>query len=275
MNVKRIWLWGLLAAGLAVFIWLGVALLKSTEATSSTAASPGEVLPKRLLSEGDRAAAQGQLLEAKKAYQQILQESPESPLATTAQERLGAVNLKLLLSPAPSSDAQIYTVVAGDTLSKIARQFHTTVDLLKAANGLSSDRIRPGQRLKVFSSSFSVVVDKSLNTLTLKQGEEVLKVYRCSTGQEGITPTGTFKIVNRIVDPPWFSPEGVIPSGDPRNILGSRWLGFDLAGYGIHGTTDPTSIGKPVTQGCVRLANADVEELFILLSEGTPVTVVE
>jgi lipoprotein-anchoring transpeptidase ErfK/SrfK len=82
-------------------------------------------------------------------------------------------------------------------------------------------------------------------------------------------------VANRIIDPPWYSQEGLIPPDDPRNILGSRWLGFDLPGYGIHGTTDPASIGKPVTQGCVRLANADVEELFILLPEGTPVTIVE
>ena len=174
-----------------------------------------------------------------------------------------------------SPDATAYVIQSGDTLSKIARRFHTTVELLKISNGLTDDRIRPGQRLKIATTSFSVVVDKSQNTLTLKNGEEVLKVYSCSTGKEGVTPTGTFKIVNRMVDPPWYSHEGVIPPGDPRNVLGSRWLGLDVPEYGIHGTTDPTSIGKPVTKGCVRLANSDVEELFNLLPEGTPVSIVE
>jgi lipoprotein-anchoring transpeptidase ErfK/SrfK len=229
-----------------------------------------------LLNQADAARHAGSLLEAKELYLQILQQAPSTSMAATVQERLGEVNLRLIFSPTMTPDAATHVIEPGDTLSKIARKFHMTLELLMAANGLRSDRIRPGQRLKVVQANFSVVVDKSQNTLTLKQGEEVLKVYRCSTGQEGVTPIGIFKIANRIPNPPWFTPNGVIPSDDPRNILGSRWMGFDLLpSYGIHGTTDPASIGKPVTQGCVRLANADVEELYTLLPVGTQVNIVE
>jgi lipoprotein-anchoring transpeptidase ErfK/SrfK len=228
-----------------------------------------------LLAQADNARIQGSLLEAKRAYQQILTDSPSADVASTVQQRLGEVNMKLITSPTITPDAVTYEVKTGDTLSRIAREFHTTVELLRASNHLKGDLIRSGQRLKVLKADFSLVVDKSQNLLTLKNGEEVVKVYRCSTGEGGITPIGTFKVVNRIVDPPWFTPEGLIPSGDPRNVLGSRWMGFDLPSYGIHGTTDPSSIGKPITQGCVRLANADAEELFTLLPEGTPVTIVD
>ena len=119
---------------------------------------------------------------------------------------------------------------------------------------------------------FSLIADKSQNTLTLKNGEEVLKVYRCSTGAGGITPTGPFKITSRMIDPVW---KGIVAPGDAVNPLGTRWLGFDLPQYGIHGTNDPSSIGQPVTKGCVRLLNSDVEELYALLPEGTSVTIVE
>ena len=230
---------------------------------------------RQLLSQAEQAAAEGKLLQAKQLYQQVLQQGSSSEAASTAQQRLSDISMKMVLSPTASPDSVTYLVQPGDTLSKIAKRGHTTVELLKSANGLMSDRILPGQHIKVVKANFSVVVDKSLNTLTLKNGEEVLKVYRCSTGKNGITPTGTFKIINRIVDPPWYSPQGVIPPGDPNNPLGSRWMGFDVPGYGIHGTTDPTSIGKPVTQGCVRLAKNDVEELFTLLPEGTQVVIVE
>jgi len=230
---------------------------------------------KALLARAEAARSQDSLLEAKQIYRQILQQNPESSAATLVQQKIGEVNLKLILSPAATPESAAYVVQPGDTLSKIARQRHITLNLLKSSNGLTSDVIRPGQRLKIIKPDFSVVVDKSQNILTLKNGEEVLKVYRCSTGKEGITPTGTFKVINRMVDPPWYSTEGVIPPGDPRNVLGTRWLGFDAPGYGIHGTTDPASIGKPVTKGCVRLANSDVEELFTLLPEGTPVTIVD
>lgn len=240
------------------------------EGTSSEAQSA-----RVLFAQGQRAQAEGSFTEAKSLYTQVMQHPAGAEFAASAQERLGQVNMRLLLSAVATPESQSYDVQAGDTLSKIAKSFHTTVELLKAGNGLTSDRIRPLQRLKVVRANFSVIVDKSQNTLTLKQGEEVLKVYRCATGSGGITPAGNFHIVNRIVDPPWYSPQGVIPQGDPRNILGSRWLGFDVPGYGIHGTTDPTSIGKSVTQGCIRLANSDVEEIFTFLPEGTPVTIVE
>ena len=67
----------------------------------------------------------------------------------------------------------------------------------------------------------------------------------------------------------------VIPADSPDNILGSRWMGFDLPGYGIHGTTEPESIGKSCTQGCVRMLNSEVEELYDIVPVGTEVTILD
>ncbi len=287
MNARRWWGVGIAAVvvgGIGLFVFRHPAASEAPSAAGPAAVSkmqpaepkaPESASAKALLAQAERARTQGSFLEAKQLYQQILEQNPVSEVATTAQQRIGEVNLKLILSPVATPDAAVYTVQPGDTLSKIARQFHTTVELLKISNGLSNDRIRPDQRLKVAKALFSLIVDKSQNTLMLKNNEQILKVYRCATGEGGNTPVGAFKIVNRIVDPPWYSPNGVIPPGDPRNALGSRWLGFDQPGYGIHGTTDPDSIGKSITHGCVRLNNADVEELFALLPEGTQVLVVD
>ncbi|MCX5714227.1 MAG: L,D-transpeptidase [Candidatus Omnitrophica bacterium] len=63
--------------------------------------------------------------------------------------------------------------------------------------------------------------------------------------------------------------------GSADNLLGTRWLGIDLPGYGIHGTVDPSSLGKQVTQGCVRMANSDAEELYSIVPTGTEVTIVD
>lgn len=225
-----------------------------------------------LLAQADAALARGAYAEAKRLYLQVLQHYPAAPSAAQAQQRLGEANLKLLLSPAMRPEAPLYTVQPGDTLSKIARKTGVTVELLKISNGLSSDLIRAGQPLKIPRAQFSLIVDKSQNLLTLKNGEEVVKVYRCSTGAGGITPTGEFRITSRLVDPIW---KGLIPPGDPENPLGSRWLGFDMPEYGIHGTNEPETVGQPVTKGCVRLLNSDVEELYNLLPEGTLVLIVE
>jgi lipoprotein-anchoring transpeptidase ErfK/SrfK len=118
-------------------------------------------------------------------------------------------------------------------------------------------------------------VDKSQNTLILKTDEEVIKTYIVSTGLNNSTPTGNFKIVNKLQNPTWFKAGAVVNPSSPENILGSRWLGFDLPGYGIHGTTEPQSLGKQVTQGCIRMANSDVEELYAIVAVATEVTIVD
>jgi lipoprotein-anchoring transpeptidase ErfK/SrfK len=120
-----------------------------------------------------------------------------------------------------------------------------------------------------------MLIDKSQNTLALKSDEEILKTYVVSTGMNNSTPTGKFKIVNKLINPTWFKTGVIVPSGSPENILGSRWMGFDIAGYGIHGNHDPQSLGKQATQGCVRMSNSDVEELYAIVPIDTEVTIVD
>ncbi|MCX5711312.1 MAG: L,D-transpeptidase family protein [Candidatus Omnitrophica bacterium] len=163
----------------------------------------------------------------------------------------------------------------GDTLTRIAREFKTTPELIAKSNNLTDSKIIPGRKIKVWSAPFSILVDKSQNTLTLKSDEEVIKVYIVSTGKNNSTPVGTYKITNKLVNPTWFKSGAVIPAGSTDNVLGTRWMGFDLAGYGIHGTTEPQNLGKQVTAGCVRLGNPDVEELYTIIPVGTEVTIVD
>ena len=281
---RRGWLIGLGGAAI-LLLGLGWALMRRPEAGSppaipSSSAPPAPAAPpsptahdpKVLFARAEAARARGDLAEARTLYEEVLQLNPDPQTAESAQQRLGEVNVQGVLSTARSPGQELYTVQPGDTLSKIARAKKTTVELLRSANGIQGDLIRVGQALKIPAVSFSVIVDKSQNVLSLKNGEEIFKTYRCSTGEGGITPAGEFRIASRLKDPAW---KGIVPPGDPGNPLGSRWLGFDLPEYGIHGTNNPETIGKPVTKGCIRLTNADVEELYVLLPEGTPVTVVD
>lgn len=71
-----------------------------------------------------------------------------------------------------------------------------------------------------------------------------------------------------------------IPGGSPKNPLGSRWMGFNARGtdgskYGIHGTNQPSSIGKYISQGCIRMKKNDVEYLFDRIPIGTKVWIVK
>jgi lipoprotein-anchoring transpeptidase ErfK/SrfK len=216
------------------------------------------------------------LLKTKETYQKLIDRFPSSPKISDAQSALEDVNVKLLFSDLPTDDSFIYVVQKGDNLVKIAKKFSTTVELISKSNGLQTDFLRYGKKLKITKHKFSIVVDKSQNILTLKADGNLFKTYNVSTGKNSCTPVGTFTIITKIVDPPWYPPKGkVIMPGDPKNVLGSRWLGISKQSYGIHGTIDPQSIGKSVTEGCVRMRNNEVEELFAIVPEGTEVVIVD
>lgn len=218
---------------------------------------------------------QGHLAEARAAYRLLLERFPSSPVVTRTQERLGTVNVALLFSSTVTDSDLVYEVKSGDTLGAIAAEHHVTLDVLKRANDLTRDLIHPRQKLKVPKGQFAVLVDKSQNQLLLTQDNQLFKSYPVATGADGSTPVGAFKIVNKLANPVWYRQGAVVPPDSPENILGTRWLGFDKKGYGIHGSVDPGGIGKQVTAGCVRMHNADVEELFAILPVGSDVAIVD
>jgi lipoprotein-anchoring transpeptidase ErfK/SrfK len=227
-----------------------------------------------LLAEAKRLEAQQDLPQAKAAYQKLISEFPNAREVLEWQKKTEEMNIKLLFSPTITPKSIEYEIKAGDSLEKIAKDHKTTVELIMKRNNLKDDKIFPGQKINVWIAPFSIVVDKSQNTLILKSDEEVIKTYIVSTGANNSTPVGTFKIIEKIVDPPWYKTGAVIPPGSPENILGSRWMGLDKEGYGIHGTRDPQSLGKQVTAGCVRLSNQEVEELYSIVAQATEVTIV-
>lgn len=215
------------------------------------------------------------LVEARDTYKKALETYPDPEIVNKAKGKLENLNIKILFSPLIDSYSRTYEVQSGDSLAKIAKVFATTVDLLKKSNNLENDYLRQGTSIKIVTAKFSIVVDKSQNLLFLKENGEIIKTYKVATGANNSTPIGTFKIVEKLVDPVWYSAGAVIPAGSPKNILGTRWLGISKAGYGIHGTTDPGSLGTQVTAGCVRMLNADVEELYTIVPTGTEVEIIE
>lgn len=108
---------------------------------------------------------------------------------------------------------------------------------------------------------YSITVSVATRRLTLFKDGKVFKSYPIAVGKPSTpTPRGNFKIVNKQVSP-----------GGP---FGARWLGLSKKGYGIHGTNNPASIGKAVSNGCIRLHNNNVIELFNLVSVGTLVRII-
>lgn len=220
---------------------------------------------------------------AKKAASKVTAAMPakkkaaESHEKTEASSSLSSAELeerwKALFSKEIGPDSIAYTVKPGDSLYVLARKNHTTVDFIKKINGLKSDNIYPKMKLKIHTAPLSIRIDKSKNVLTLYSNDEVVKKYSVATGKKNCTPVGEFKITDKLLNPTWFKTGAILPPGSPENALGTRWMGFDKPSYGIHGTIEPKSMGTQASEGCIRMLNEEVEELYSLVPVGTKITI--
>jgi len=235
---------------------------------------------------GAVAELRGDTEKAREAYYRVVEEYSEEKIVGEAMDRLSRLNTELLFSPRVSEFAQRYEIQPGDNLISIAARFNTTAYLLKEMNGIG-DQLRAGMRITVPKpGGVRLVVDKSdkyLSVYSNMEGTEgkFIKRYLVGVAQyEERTPPGIYVIYDKLIDPPWYPPTGgVLPPGDPKNALGTRWMGFRQDGkdtsLGIHGNNDPDTIGTNASAGCIRMRNAEVEELFKIARQGTEVEIVE
>jgi lipoprotein-anchoring transpeptidase ErfK/SrfK len=141
-------------------------------------------------------------------------------------------------------------------------------------------RPRPAQRTIAHFGPV-IVVTRAANTLRLYNGRKLVRTFPVATGPASYpTPAGVWRILNKQRDPWWYPPtydawaKGLkpVPPG-PSNPLGTRWMGLNAPGVGIHGTDAPTSIGYSASHGCVRMQVPDAEWLFEHVRVGTPVVI--
>jgi lipoprotein-anchoring transpeptidase ErfK/SrfK len=109
--------------------------------------------------------------------------------------------------------------------------------------------------------------------LAVMENGKVLAYFPVAVGAAvSPSPTGEFEIVNRVANPAYYH-EGVVMAASANSPVGTRWIGLNLKGYGIHGTNAPRSIGRAASHGCIRLKNRDVERLFTMLRVGDVVEI--
>jgi lipoprotein-anchoring transpeptidase ErfK/SrfK len=119
-----------------------------------------------------------------------------------------------------------------------------------------------------------IVINVPAMTLDLYENGEKVKSYRTAVGRPKTpSPVGNFRIGTKVVDPTWYGPDQVVEPG-PQNPVGTRWIGLSKRGYGIHGTNAPKSIGRAASHGCIRMRNADVEDLFRRVAIGDEVEII-
>jgi lipoprotein-anchoring transpeptidase ErfK/SrfK len=128
----------------------------------------------------------------------------------------------------------------------------------------------------------TIVIDTGNTALYYVLGQGRAVRYGVGVGREGFTWSGVQTISRKAEWPDWHPPAEMIArqpylprfmAGGPGNPLGARAMYLGSSQYRIHGTNDPSTIGKFVSSGCIRLTNEDVSDLFSRVDVGTKVVV--
>ncbi len=188
--------------------------------------------------------------------------------------------------------SQSYVVKRGDSLARISKNEKLGVDwrFVQRINGMANEKaVRPDMRLKLAYGPFDAEVVKAdfrFNVYAGKGADRVMVAsFPCGLGENDSTPVGTFQVRkgSKLIDPEWRNPRTgeYFAANDPKNPIGERWIGLQgtspetakFTGYGIHGTTEPQSIGKQMSMGCVRLGDAEVQVVYELIGEGSTIVI--
>jgi lipoprotein-anchoring transpeptidase ErfK/SrfK len=128
----------------------------------------------------------------------------------------------------------------------------------------------------------TIIIDTPHTYLYYVLGQGRAIRYGIGVGRDGFTWAGTQSVARKQEWPDWYPPAEMIArqpylprmmSGGPGNPLGARAMYLGNTQYRIHGTNDPTTIGKHVSSGCIRLTNDDIIDLFGRTPVGAKVVV--
>ncbi len=194
-------------------------------------------------------------------------------------------------------EIQTVTLKEGDTYTSIGQHFDVGYyELVEANPDVDPDNPKPGTILIIPTQYIlppwlknSIVINLAEMRLYYAS-DELKKVFTFPIGigrEDWETPTGYFKIVEKIKDPTWRVPKSifqyrieqndkvpkVVPPGDD-NPLGEYALRLSDQYYLIHGTNDPLGIGRRSSAGCIRMFNKDIETLFNMIHVGVRVFIV-
>lgn len=197
----------------------------------------------------------------------------------------------------PSDYAQKATLPAlsyTSTSEKLAEQFHMDEDYLKAINP-GVDFSIPGTEIKVVNPGENrhAEVTRIVANKRVKQVEafdkdgNLIAAYPATIGSSDTpSPSGTVTVERIALDPNYtYNPKINFQQGENKSVLtippgpngpvGDVWIALSKPTYGIHGTPEPSKIGKTASHGCVRLTNWDARELAKMVKPGVIVQFVD
>ena len=159
-----------------------------------------------------------------------------------------------------------------------------SIGLIAGALLLALTLPAPAAELVPFSEGYGrgsivIVTHQRLLYYVLGRGRAIR--YPVGVGKAGMAWHGRAEVAEKFLKPAWRAPPSIrrhapiIPGGSRHNPMGAAVLGLDRGNYAIHGTNNPSSVGRFVSHGCIRMHNADILDLYRRAHIGTRVIVLE
>ncbi|MBX9743295.1 MAG: LysM peptidoglycan-binding domain-containing protein [Chthoniobacterales bacterium] len=227
---------------------------------------------------------EGKLLEAQQAWQSWLQTYPNSAKKKEVLDALGKINMEQLSSPSSAADKEVYTVIKGDSLDRIARKKKSNAELIQKINGLSGINLQIGETLLIPQLQISMEIDRQEGLLLLRNKGAFFKSYSLLSIPPGGSSEKPLETV--IVDRIAMNGNKRTAFGDKKYPESQQMILLRSAGNIVTATPKPptttaaTSLSSTTAAASSEamppgfvLAPTDMREVFLFVSQGTPVMI--
>lgn len=254
-------------------LYVKPAKLDEQEAKQLADAPPPTPLPDYSIPAFEKAIAlkkEGNLLEARTALLDFLTQYPQSTKLAEAKDALSEINTQFVFTSMPGPDKIDYTVVSGDSLIRVASKTNSSAELILRSNNLLSIDLQIGQQLRVPQLDTSIVINKEAKTLTLLDKGVFFKEYPILSLQGAGALNKDMTVKDKIA----LRGSDRVAFAEPGYIGSDRWIMLSDGNAIIRGyiETDENGATQPLPPGIV-VSQEHIEEIFPLVTRGTPVTV--
>jgi len=203
----------------------------------------------------------GDVAAGRAALTDFIANYPTSPNIPAAKKLLGELNSRQFFSKTDTSDKVVYTVASRDSLVKIASKFKSSAELIFQVNNLENINLQIGQRLAIPQVDTTVVLNRKAQTITVNNKGQFFREYTILSYKSPNPPAG-----GKVTDKFGLKDSKRIPFGDKEYADCDRVIMIS-GGATIRGIAE----GAPPPPGII-VSDDDAEEIFLLVSRGTPVT---
>jgi len=212
---------------------------------------------------------QGNLDAARVALWDFVQTYPDSPNSRKAKEMLGKINSDRIFGGGESAEKTLYAVERGDSLARIASKFKTNPELIYRLNNLDSINLQVGQQLLVPNLDPSLVIDRKAQSVVLLNKGEFFKEYPAlSIRIPGISSSKPTKA--KVLDKVALQDDKRVAFGQKDYVGSQRCVMLNIPGIMIRGAD---SLPEGNAAAGIFVSPSTAEEIFILVSRGTPITI--